>query len=197
MTEEVNTSVGEKNGATIFIAIVSILIPLVVALLLFVPSKFAIDASWIKILPKFNAVINSLTAICLIIGFILIKKGNQSMHRLVMLAAFIFGCIFLVSYVMYHSSTQPVKYGDLNGDGILSAIEVSEVGSIRYLYYIILFSHIILAGIVVPLVLMALYFAITNNFVKHKNIVRFTFPIWLYVSVTGVVVFLMLNPYYQ
>ncbi|MEL7006832.1 MAG: DUF420 domain-containing protein, partial [Bacteroidota bacterium] len=104
--------------------------------------------------------------------------------------------LFLVSYIIYHSSSQSVKFGDINGDGSLSVKELEMIGSSRGAYLFILFSHILLSIGVVPLVLFAFYYALTGKIEKHKKLVRWTFPVWLYVSITGVIVYLMINPYY-
>ncbi len=165
------------------IAIVSVLIPIVVAVLLFVPAKLSLSAEWVYLLPKINAVINSLTSVLLILGFIFIKKKMIKQHRAVMSSAFVLGALFLVSYVVYHASAPSTSFG---GEG-----------AIRTIYYVVLLSHILLAAIVVPFVLFAFYFALTQKIEKHKKIVKWTFPIWLYVSVTGVIVYLMISPYYS
>ncbi|WP_226390551.1 DUF420 domain-containing protein [Penaeicola halotolerans] len=165
------------------IAIVSVLIPIVVAVLLFVPAKLSLSAEWVYLLPKINAVINSLTSVLLILGFIFIKKKMINQHRAVMSSAFVLGALFLVSYVVYHASAPSTSFG---GEG-----------AIRTIYYVVLLSHILLAAIVVPFVLFAFYFALTQKIEKHKKIVKWTFPIWLYVSVTGVIVYLMISPYYS
>ena len=99
-----------------------------------------------------------------------------------MITAFVLGALFLILYILYHSNAPPTKYG---GEGI-----------IRIVYFFFLFSHILLAFIVVPLVLSAIYFALFQKIEKHKKMVKYTFPIWLYVSITGVIVYLMISPYY-
>ena len=165
------------------IIILSVAIPVVVAILLFSPAKFAVEGGWIKFLPHLNGVINTATAVALIAGRYFIKKGNIQMHRTLMYSAFTLGSIFLVSYVIYHSTTAATHFG---GEGI-----------IKIIYFFLLITHIVLAAIVVPFVLLAMYFAITGKILQHKKTVKWTFPIWLYVSITGVIVYLMISPYYS
>ena len=99
-------------------------------------------------------------------------------------------------YVAYHMTSESTKFGDINHDGILDTNEKEKVGSVLYLYLIILFTHIILSIAVIPFVLITYVRAITNNFDRHKKIARITFPLWLYVAVSGVVVYIMISPYY-
>jgi putative membrane protein len=104
--------------------------------------------------------------------------------------------IFLISYVIYHSSNPSTLYGDVNHDGVVSDDEKVAAGSLRYVYYFILSSHIILSGIIIPLVLFTLQRAFQEKFDKHRRLARITWPVWLYVAVTGVVVYLMISRYY-
>jgi putative membrane protein len=164
------------------IAAVSVLIPLVVALLLFAPSDSLVGTVDVSFLPLLNACINSAVTVLLIAGLVFIRRRNKQAHKTAMISAVILSVCFLVSYVIYHAATQSTSYG---GDGPL-----------QYVYYFILITHILLAIAVVPLVLLTLYRAIRGQFHKHRKIARWTFPIWLYVSVTGVLVYLMISPYY-
>lgn len=178
------------------ILFLSIVIPLTVALLLFIPGKLSVSGNWNLYLPHINGSINSITSLVLLFGFLMIKKDKQDLHKKAMITAFFLGVLFLISYIMYHSTTSSTIFGDLNRDGILDEDETLLAGSVRSVYLLILLSHILLAIIVVPLILFAFYFALTDKFDKHKRIVRFTLPIWLYVSVSGVVVYLLIRPYY-
>lgn len=163
--------------------IISILIPMVVALLLFLPKGNASEVEpWIFSLPFYNAIINSLTAMLLIVGYYFVKSGKVKSHKWCMISAFMFGTLFLIGYVIYHSNAPSTKFG---GEGIT-----------RYLYFSLLLSHILLSFLVVPMVLSAMYFAIFENIIKHKKIVKYTFPIWLYVSISGVLVYILISPYY-
>ena len=188
---------GVEKKYYLIIGIISVLIPVVVALLLFIPKKIAFDSNWIKFLPHLNGMINSATTIMLLLGFVFIKRKKIQLHKLSMIIAFCLGTIFLVSYIIYHSSVEPTSFGDLNGDGILEQKELFEVGILRDIYIFILISHIILAAVVVPFVLLAMYFGLYNKIDRHRKIVKYTFPIWLYVSISGVLVYLMISPYYQ
>ena len=133
-------------------------------------------------LPFFHAVLNGSTAILIFIGFIFIKNNNSKMHRVSMLSAFILSSVFLLSYVISKITNDPVPFG---GEG-----------NIRYVYFFILISHILLSIPVLPLALLSIYRGMTGEIDKHKRIVKWTFPIWMYVAVTGVLVYVMMSPYY-
>ncbi|MEQ8238334.1 MAG: DUF420 domain-containing protein, partial [Cyclobacteriaceae bacterium] len=111
------------NSIKRFIVVLSVIIPLLVALILFAPFKTGLSASWIKALPKFHALINSTTAIALVVAVWAVVKGKIQLHKKMMSFAFVLGGLFLLSYVLYHSSVDSVKFGDLNGDGLLSVDE--------------------------------------------------------------------------
>jgi putative membrane protein len=130
-------------------------------------------------------------------GRYFIRNDERQWHKWFMEMAFLLGATFLVSYVIYHSSVPSVKYGDIDGNGILEANELLRVGNIRYVYYALLLSHIGLSIVVVPFVLFAFYYALSNDFARHVKIVKYTWPIWFYVSVSGVLVYFMISPYYQ
>jgi len=186
----------DPKNSKLIIGIISVAIPLVVAFILFAPNKMESGSSWSSILPHLNGIINSATSIVLISGFIFIKKGYKEWHKTAMTTAFTLGCIFLVSYIIYHSTAPSTVFGDIDHDGVLSDLEAASIGASRSIYLLILLTHIILAAVVVPFVLFAFYFALTGRFDRHKKIVKFTFPIWLYVSVSGVIVYLMISEYY-
>ncbi len=178
------------------IAIVSVVIPVAVAVLIFLPQKENFLGEWVRNLPTFNALINSITSLVLVSALYAIRKGNIQLHKKLMMSAFVLGAIFLVSYILYHLTVPSTKFGDINGDGIISESEGIAIGATKYFYYFVLLSHILLSIIVVPFVLMAFYFALTDKIEKHKKLVKFTFPIWLYVSVTGVLTYMLISPYY-
>lgn len=171
----------EKNKSMLWIRVFSIAIPLAVAVLLSLPTKLNLG-EWVYTLPHAIGIINTLTSICLIVAFVAVKKGNIKLHQQMNSSAFILGALFLVMYVLYHASAESTAYG---GEG-----------GLRYVYYGLLISHILLSIGVVPLVLLAFFYALNGMIEKHKKIVKYTFPIWLYVSVTGVAVYLMISPYY-
>lgn len=171
----------KSDKSTFTINLISMVIVGVVALMLFMPQKFALG-DWTKNLPHLNGIINSLSSILLITGFILIKFKKITLHRLAMSLAFFLGFCFLVFYVLYHISNPPTRFG---GEGVE-----------RLIYFLVLISHIGLSLVVLPLVLRAVYFAYFNDFERHRKVARFAFPVWLYVSITGVVAYLMIRQYY-
>lgn len=165
------------------IIIVSILIPIVVAILFSVKLKdFGINVEPLSFLPPIYASINGITAILLILAVRAIKNGNRSLHEKLMTSAIACSVIFLVMYVAYHMTSESTKFG---GEGL-----------IRYVYFFILLTHIALSVIIIPLVLFTYVRALSKQFDRHKKLARITFPLWLYVAVTGVVVYLMISPYY-
>lgn len=172
-------AINEKR-VKIGITILSIIIPVVVALLF----DYKIpDAKPLKFLPPIYASINGLTAIFLILAVVAIKNGKKKLHQNLMTACIMFSVAFLAMYVAYHMTSASTPYG---GEGF-----------VRYIYFFILISHIILSIIVIPLVLITYsksYFF--KDYLAHKKWARYTFPIWLYVAITGVVVYLMISPYY-
>lgn len=186
----------KENRYLTLISILSVVVPVLVALLLFSPTKLDVDNNWVYFLPHLNAVINTATALALITGWFFIRHNKVKYHRTAMTTAFMLGTVFLVSYIIYHSSVESTVFGDLDKNGIVDAQEAAAIGSMRTIYLTVLISHIILAAIVVPFVLLAMYYALTEKFAKHRKVVRFGLPIWLYVSVTGVIVYLMISPYY-
>lgn len=164
------------------INIIAITIPVVVALLLGIRTKFDLG-SWTTALPHINAFINSFTALTLVIGFAAIRRGLKKVHKIFMLCSVALGSVFLVSYVLYHLSNPSTTFGG--------------TGWVAMVYYILLISHITLAAVVVFFVLKALYFAFTSDFEAHKKVVKWAYPIWLYVSITGVMVYILISPYYK
>jgi putative membrane protein len=178
------------------IYIVSALIPIVVAFLILFPAKLSFAGDWVKMLPAVHAGINSITVVVLIAALVAIKNGKVALHRACMMSALFLGVLFLVSYILYHSSVESVKFGDLNHDGIVDLNELETAGSTRIAYLVLLASHIILSILVVPFVLLAFYYALTDQLTKHRKMVRFTYPVWMYVSITGVLVYFMIEPYY-
>lgn len=185
----------EKN-LTVPIIILSIAIPLAVAFLIMVPQVKINPGFNTRSLPLFHAILNAITAILLLASLYFIKNKRILAHKRANLTAVTLSSIFLISYVIYHASNPSVRYGDLNHDGILSAQEKLQSGTKRYIYYLVLSSHIILSGIIVPLVLFTLQRAFQQKFDRHRRLARITWPVWFYVAISGVVVYLMINPYY-
>jgi putative membrane protein len=148
-------------------------------------------------LPLLNAILNGTCSLLLVFSLLAIKKRNFALHKKLNLTAFALSTIFLLSYVTAHYFIPDTKYGDVDHDGIMSATESAAVSGIKPIYVTILLSHIFLAIVVLPLVLMSFYYGLTDQREKHKKLTRFSYPIWLYVTVTGVVVYAMVSPYYN
>ncbi|UNY99249.1 DUF420 domain-containing protein [Zhouia spongiae] len=166
-----------------WIVILSVVIPLVVALLFGVKLKdYGVNVEPLTFLPPIYATINGITALVLIIAFVAVKNGKLKLHENLMKLCIALSVSFLVMYVAYHMTSDSTPFG---GEG-----------TIRYLYFFILVSHIVLSIAIIPLVLITYVKALAEVFDKHKKIARIAFPIWLYVAVTGVVVYLMISPYY-
>ena len=173
-TERIDKEVKYKK----LIVALSIIIPVAVAVLF----KVRIEGLDFSFLPPIYAGINGLTAICLIWAFIAIKNNNWKLHEKLMKVCIGLSAAFLVMYVLYHVTSDSTHFG---GEGF-----------IKYIYYFILVSHIILSVAVIPMVLFTFVRALAERFDKHKKLARITFPIWLYVAVTGVIVYFMISPYY-
>ncbi|PTM06154.1 MAG: DUF420 domain-containing protein [Bacteroidetes bacterium] len=176
----------KKNSDRVMIPIIialSILVPVAVALLIIFPEVFSADLGIDRgTLPAFHAVLNGTTAALLLLGLFFIMQKKVDAHRAVMLGAFGLSAVFLVSYVISKVNADPIPFG---GEGF-----------IRSLYFFILISHILLSVPVLPLAMFAIYRGWTQEYSKHKKIVHYTFPIWLYVAVTGVLVYFFMRPYY-
>jgi putative membrane protein len=148
-------------------------------------------------LPKLNAFLNGSCSILLLFSLWAIKNKNIERHKKLNISAFILSVLFILSYVTAHYFIPDTKFGDLNHDEIMSPEESNTVSGIKPLYVIILLSHIFLAVAVLPMVLLSFYYGLTDQREKHKKLPRFSYPIWLYVTVTGVIVYLMIAPYYN
>ncbi len=179
------------------IILVSIVIPIVVAVLFTIKLKdFGIDVEPLSFLPPIYASINAITALFLVMGVIAIKNKNQKVHQRFMTSAIVCSVLFLIMYVAYHLTADSTIYGDIDGNKILDATEKNNAGPMRLVYLGILLSHILLSIIIIPLVLITYVRALSYRFDKHRKIAKFTFPLWLYVALTGVIVYLMISPYY-
>lgn len=184
------------KAGKIFIIIVSIAVPVVVALLFFTTKTEADLGEWVHQLPSFNATVNSIVVVLLVSSLIAIKKGKEQLHRNLMLSAMVLGAVFLISYIIYHSSVPSTLFGDVNGDHVLSPQEREAAGSLRTVYLVVLLSHILFSVVALPLIITAAYLGLSDNRKKHRKLVRFSYPIWLYVAVTGVLVYFLISPYY-
>jgi len=167
----------------VWIVVLSIIIPVVVAILFGVNLReLGFDVEPFTFLPPIYASINAVTALVLVLAFIAIQNKKITLHKRLMQFAITLSLAFLVMYVAYHMSSDSTKYG---GEGF-----------IKYVYYVILFTHILLSIVVIPFVLITYVRAITNNIERHKKIAKITFPLWLYVAISGVIVYIMISPYY-
>lgn len=172
------TSVKEKRFNRL-IAVVSVIIPIVVALLFGVKLP---NVEPLSFLPPIYATVNGITAVLLILAVLAIKKGNKRVHQNLMTTNIALSLLFLIMYIAYHMTSDSTSYG---GQGLL-----------RYVYYFILFTHIIFSIAIVPLVLRTYAKAYLKDYEGHRALAKYTFPIWLYVAITGVVVYIMISPYY-
>lgn len=164
------------------IVIISVAVPVLVALLFKMPQLKIQLPFDVYLLPKFHAFLNASVTVLLLSSLYFIKHKNIAAHRFCNLTALILSATFLVSYVTYHALTESTKYG---GEGVM-----------RYVYYFILLTHIVLAALILPLILFTFFRAFTGQFARHKQLARWTMPLWLYVSITGVIVYFMISPYY-
>ncbi|KGO80505.1 DUF420 domain-containing protein [Flavobacterium beibuense] len=182
----------------VWIILLSVVIPIAVAVLFSVKLKdFGFDVEPLYFLPPIYAGINGLTAVVLVVAVMAIRRGKQKLHENLMKFAITLSCMFLVMYVAYHMTADSTIFGDFNHNGVLELSEQNEVGFSRYIYLFILLFHIALSVIIIPLVLLTYVRALSKSFVRHRKLARITYPLWLYVAVTGVVVYLMISPYYN
>ena len=188
----------QKNDkkAKALIYIVSFVVFAAVVLL----SKIKLDVDLafnVHVFAQANAIINSAVAVLLLAGLVTIKQKKYLLHKKIMLAAMTLSVLFLVSYICHHLLAGDTKFGDIDHNGILSNEEKTAAGSLRMLYYFILLTHIPLAAIILPFILFTAYRALIGEYEQHKKLTRITWPVWFYVAVTGVVVYLMISPYYN
>ena len=169
----------QKNKFTPYIWLISIVIPVVVAILFTVRIP---NVASLSFLPPIYATVNGITTVILLLALKAIKSKNINLHKNLMKTAIALSLAFLLMYVAYHMTSDSTPYG---GEGF-----------IRYVYFFILISHIVLSIGIIPMVLITYVRAVLNDIVEHKKIARYTFPIWLYIAVTGVIVYLMISPYY-
>jgi putative membrane protein len=175
--EIINVNRQNQTKSILWINVLSVIVPVVVAVLLGVPTKLDLGA-WTKSLSHVIGAINSVTTVLLVAGLIFIRQNRINLHRVAMTAAFSLGALFLVAYVTYHLTNPANRY--------------TGVGFSRYVYFFFLITHVALSLVVLPLVLRAMFFAVAGLYDRHRRIVRYAYPIWLYVSATGVIVYLML-----
>lgn len=188
----------QKNDrkARITIGIFSVVVFLVVTFL----SKVKVEADLgfdIHLLAKANAIINSVIAVLLIAALVAVKMRKYRLHKKIMMTALVLSVIFLLSYITHKLFAGEARFGDANFDGMVDDAEKALVGNIRIVYLLILITHIFLAGIILPFILFTAYRAMIAEFPAHKKLARVTWPLWLYVAITGPVVYWMISPYYR
>ncbi|MGG1572878.1 DUF420 domain-containing protein [Fictibacillus sp. NRS-1165] len=181
MSDQSNSTVKQRNYTPVVIGL-SIAINVLVVILFFLPAYNGKVSFDVHLLPRLNAIFNSFTFVFLLAALFFIIRKNIKLHKRFIFAAFTSTALFLLSYVTYHYLAESTKYG---GDGPL-----------KYIYFFILITHIVLAALIVPLALFTLARGLNMQVEKHKKIARWTMPLWLYVSLTGVVVYLMISTYY-
>ena len=185
----------DKNARTL-IFLFSIIVFAAIMLLSRVHLKVDLGFD-VHLFAKANAFINSCVALLLIAALIVVKRKMYLLHKKMMLVAMFLSILFLISYICHHLFAGETRIGDINHDGIINDEEKTAAGTMRIVYYILLGTHIPLAGIILPFILFTAYRALIGEFEKHKKLVRITWPVWFYVAVTGVAVYWMISPYYS
>jgi putative membrane protein len=182
-----------------FVAVVTVVVILLVVLLNrhMIPGP-AVAPAFTPYLPMLNAILNGTCTVLLLTSLYFIKQGNITVHKRLNILTFCLSALFLVSYVLFHYLMRnETVYGDVNGDGKVLGDEITQYGTMRKIYLAILTPHIILAAGVLPLILLSFYRGLQMQVEKHRKLVRWAFPIWLFVTASGVVVYLMIKPFYH
>lgn len=188
----------EKNEKKARVIIFSVSIIVFIAVAVLSKVKLEVDLPFnVHVFATINAVINSLVCICLVAGLIAVKQQNYLLHKKIMLTAIVLSVFFLLSYIAHHLLAGETKFGDVDHNGIVSPEEKEIAGSMRMIYYFLLLTHIPLAAIILPFILFTAYRALSADYDKHKKLTRVTWPLWFYVAVSGVVIYLMISPYYN
>lgn len=187
----------KKNDRKASVLILTFSVIVFAAVVLLSKIKLEADLGFdVHLFALVNALINSGVTILLLLALLAVKRKNYRTHRNLMLTAMTLSVLFLVSYICHHLLAGDTRFGDINHDGIVTEVEKAAVGSARIIYYIILGTHIPLAGIILPFILFTAYRGLTGEYLAHKKLARITWPVWLYVAITGVVVYVMISPYY-
>jgi putative membrane protein len=188
----------EKNDkmASWLIGIFSVVVFTVVVILGKV--KLDVDLGFdVHLFAMANAFINATIAVLLVAALVAVKQKNYLLHKQLMMTALVLSVLFLLSYIAHHLFAGEAKFGDTNHDGLVSDAEKLAVGGIRLIYFVILITHIFLAAIILPFILFTAYRALTAEFPAHKKLAKITWPLWMYVAVTGPIVYWKISPYYQ
>jgi putative membrane protein len=167
------------------------------AVLLLSKIKLDVDLGFdVHVFALLNSLINSVVAILLLLALLAVKTKKYETHKKLMLTAMLLSILFLLSYICHHLLAGDTRFGDIDHNGMLSEAEKTAASPLRIIYYIILGTHIPLAGIILPFILFTAYRALIGEYPKHKKLARITWPVWFYVAVTGVIVYVMISPYY-
>lgn len=189
------TTLNDKFFLRLIWIVTAVVLVVVIALKL-VPAPEP-KPSFIYLLPHLIGGINATCAVLLVISLIFIKRKNVQAHKITNVITFMLSAVFLIFYILFHLYEKDTKYGDIDHNGILDAAELAAVGATRMIYFVILITHIILAVVVLPLILVSFLRGFSMQVERHRKIVRWAFPVWLYVAVSGVIVYLMISPYYN
>ena len=188
----------KKNDKKANLLIISFSLIVFIAVLILGRIKLEVSLNMdVHLFARINAIINTCVSLLLLAALLAVKGGKYAWHRSIMLTAMALSILFLISYILHHLLAGDTRYGDMNHNGVLSEQEKLEAGSLRKIYYIILGTHIPLAGIILPFILFTAYRALVGEYARHKKLARFTWPVWFYVAVSGVIVYLMISPYYE
>ena len=189
--------VWKKNDRKASRLIISFSIVVFDAVVLLNKVKLEIDPGFnVHFFALINAMINSWVVILMSLALWMVKMKRYELHKTLMLTSMWLSILFLLSYICHHLLAGDTKFGDINHDGIVSETEKADAGSLRVFYYIVLGSHIPLAGIVLPFILFTAYRALIGEYPEHKKLARITWPVWFYVALSGVVVYVLISPYY-
>lgn len=188
----------QKNDKKAKLIIYAVSIVVFAAVVLLSRITLQVDLGFnVHLFAKANAIINSAVAVLLLAGLFAARQKKHELHKKIMLTAIVLSVLFLLSYICHHLFAGETKFGDLDHNGIISDEEKLQAGGLRMFYYFILITHIPLAGIILPFILFTAYRALTGEYEQHKKLTRITWPVWFYVAVTGVIVYLLINPYYS
>jgi putative membrane protein len=193
LTRQPNLALSKQLGIVAWILTAAVLILVALMREIKIPLPEGVSFSF---LPPFHAAVNAVAAVVLIGALVAVKKGKIEWHKKFILAAMALSILFLLSYVAYHFTSNEIKYGDVNLDGIVDATEKAAVAGMRPVYLLLLITHITLAGISLPFILFTFIAGWTNRFAAHRRLARWVFPVWLYVAITGPICYWMLRPFY-
>lgn len=192
------TPAWKRNDKKANILIITFSLVVFTAVVLLSRVKLAVNLGFdVHLFAMINAMINSFVAILLVAALIAVKNKKYEMHKGLMLTAMVLSVLFLVSYICHHLLAGDTKFGDVDHNGIVTEAEKAAAGSMRTVYYVLLGTHIPLAGLILPFILYSAYRALIGEYASHKKLSRITWPVWLYVAISGVVVYWMISPYYD